>query len=57
MIEGKILKVLIEAKINKLKKVLTKTLLSRIRDIENAINSVDINKIVIIKSSKREVDI
>lgn len=55
--EDKIVEALIEAKVSDIEKVLTGALPSEIKNIDNKINSADINKIAAAKGSKREVGI
>lgn len=55
--EDKIVKALIKAKVSDVEKVLTEALPSEIKNIDNKINSADINKIAAAEGSKREVGI
>lgn len=55
--EDKIVKALIKTKVSDVEKVLTEALPSEIKNIDNKINSADINKIAAAEGSKREVGI
>lgn len=53
IVKSKVVKASIEARVGNAKKLLTKNLLGRIGDMDNKINSADINKVTAFRSSKR----
>ena len=57
VIEGKIVKIWTKARISDIEEILIRTLLSRIKDTNNEINSTNIDKVTTFKGLKGEISI